>query len=157
MVGYFNTTGLRQFSFQVADPGFDAQFIVALNGSSGSGPSAKVDLGRSLHLSYAGFRIVSAAGILSNAPSLIAGDANHDAVVDFNDLLPLAQHYGGPGLYSDGDFTDDGQVSFDDLLVLAQNYGQAFQPPATASVPELAAAAVCAASIGRLLRRQRGR
>src|SRR5207248_10663528 len=103
---------------------------------SGSSTAARVELSHSRHLHYAEFRSESDAEILSNSPSLIAGDANHDAVVDFQDLLLLAQHYVAPGLYADGDFTDDGQVGFDDLLVLAQNYGQAFQPPATAAVPE---------------------
>lgn len=57
----------------------------------------------------------------------IAGDANLDRVVDFNDLALLAQNYGLIGLtWAQGDlnYDVDGAVSFDDLVVLAQNYSQ---------------------------------
>jgi hypothetical protein len=53
----------------------------------------------------------------------IAGDANLDRVVNFDDLLLLAQSYGGAGYWFQGDFNYDGQVSFDDLLDLARQYG----------------------------------
>jgi hypothetical protein len=53
------------------------------------------------------------------------GDTNFDGAVNFDDLLTLAQNYGGAGTHSwiTGDFNDDQLVNFDDLLVLAQNYG----------------------------------
>lgn len=59
-------------------------------------------------------------------PVRLAGDANGDGVVNFADLLLLAQHYGQAtgALPVDGDFNNDGAVSFDDLLILAQNYGR---------------------------------
>lgn len=50
------------------------------------------------------------------------GDANLDRVVNFDDLLALAQHYGQSGTWTGGDFNYDGAVTFDDLLMLAQNY-----------------------------------
>lgn len=53
-----------------------------------------------------------------------AGDATLDGVVNFDDLLIVAQRYGSstPSTWLDGDFDGSGRVVFDDLLVLAQNY-----------------------------------
>src|SRR5262249_49852959 len=53
------------------------------------------------------------------------GDANLDGVVNFDDLLLLAQHYGATtgSIWGDGDFDFNGKVDFTDLLTLAQNYG----------------------------------
>ena len=88
------------------------------------------------------------------------GDANFDWVVNFSDLLILAQHYGQPGEWVDGEFSGGGTVDFADLLTLAQNYGktqpadQLYAPalPAGGQVPEpsallLIAAAMLAAGI----------
>lgn len=54
------------------------------------------------------------------------GDSNVDGIVNFDDLLALAQNYNlsGTATWQKGDFNYDATVSFDDLLVLAQNYGQ---------------------------------
>src|SRR5437764_11119944 len=57
-------------------------------------------------------------------PNRVPGDANFNRTVAFDDLLMLAQHYGGPGEWVDGDFNMDGKVDFSDLLIVAQNYGQ---------------------------------
>lgn len=56
---------------------------------------------------------------------LVAGDANVDQRVDFDDLLRVAQHYGETNVSSwhSGDFDGDGVVDFSDLLALAQTYG----------------------------------
>lgn len=58
------------------------------------------------------------------------GDADLNKVVNFSDLLIVAQNYDpaydpstDPRLWSQGDFTYDGIVNFNDLLALAQNYG----------------------------------
>ncbi len=52
------------------------------------------------------------------------GDTNLDDVVDFADLLALAQHYGQSSVtWTDGDSNYDLKVDFADLLALAQNYG----------------------------------
>ena len=68
---------------------------------------------------------------------VIPGDANQDGVVNFNDLLVLAQHYGEHNAtLSDGDFNLDGSVGFDDLLMLAQNYGQSSMQAMLSAVPE---------------------
>jgi hypothetical protein len=54
----------------------------------------------------------------------LPGDVNHDGVVNFADLLILAQHYGSPQpLFELGDLDGDGLVGFSDLLLLAQHYG----------------------------------
>lgn len=56
---------------------------------------------------------------------VLAGDFNRDRVVDFSDLLTLAQKYGGNGrTNTQGDVNYDGTIDFADLLSLAQNYGQ---------------------------------
>ncbi len=55
------------------------------------------------------------------------GDATMDGVVDFNDLVKLAQNYNTASgkNWIDGDFTYDGAVDFNDLVKLAQNYNTA--------------------------------
>jgi len=66
------------------------------------------------------------------AATAVKGDINFDGVVDFNDLIILAQNYnttlpvastGTPDLaWSHGDLNDDGVVDFNDLVLLSQNY-----------------------------------
>lgn len=57
--------------------------------------------------------------------SSLAGDANPDRVIDFSDLLIIAQNYGGEGAtFRQGDFNYDHKVDFDDLLIVAKGYGQ---------------------------------
>jgi hypothetical protein len=69
----------------------------------------------------------------------MAGDANHDASVDFNDLVALAQHYNAPGISpAQGDFNYDNSVDFNDLVILAQRYNT--------SLPAAGAGATLAAS-----------
>ena len=47
-----------------------------------------------------------------------------DGVVNFSDLLLLAQNYGQSNrIWDQGDMNYDGVVNFPDLLSLAQNYG----------------------------------
>jgi len=70
----------------------------------------------------------------------LAGDANRDRTVDFNDLVRLAQNYNAAGgmTAAEGDFNYDGRVDFSDLVLLAQRYNTAVAP---AAVPDGAAAA----------------
>jgi len=63
------------------------------------------------------------AGAFEYVPPPLPGDANGDGVVNFADLLILAQNYGKSGTtFSQGDFNGDGLVSFADLLLLVQYY-----------------------------------
>jgi hypothetical protein len=65
----------------------------------------------------------------------LGGDANRDGVVDFNDLVKLAQNYKTTGkTWGDGDFTGDGNVDFNDLVVLTQRYNTSL-PATPAPVP----------------------
>lgn len=57
----------------------------------------------------------------------VAGDTNNDGIVDFSDMLVLAQNYNQTSLdwansFGIGDFDNDDDVDFDDLLILAQYY-----------------------------------
>ena len=57
---------------------------------------------------------------------VLAGDANRDRVVNFSDLLVIAQNYGQSNrTFSQGNFnySPDGVVNFSDLLIIAQKYG----------------------------------
>lgn len=56
------------------------------------------------------------------------GDATLDGIINFDDLLVLAQNYNQSGAGFDwrrGDFDGNNMVNFDDLLALAQRYGTA--------------------------------
>jgi hypothetical protein len=58
---------------------------------------------------------------------VLAGDANRDKKVDFDDLLILASNYNSTGkTFSQANFNYDaaGSVNFDDLLILASRYNQ---------------------------------
>ena len=78
----------------------------------------------------------------------LAGDANLDGVVNFADLLAVAQNFnhtldthGNPIDWADGDFNYDGKVNFADLLLVAQNFNkhlaaaQAEQTPQAGGAP----------------------
>jgi len=52
----------------------------------------------------------------------LAGDANLDRAVNFNDLVKLAVNYNNSGVWTGGDFNYDGLVNFEDLVLLAVNY-----------------------------------
>lgn len=57
---------------------------------------------------------------------VLAGDANRDRKVDFNDLVVLAQNYNTVDrTFAEGnfDYSADGVVDFNDLVLLAQRYG----------------------------------
>lgn len=54
----------------------------------------------------------------------LAGDADLNGRVEFDDLLRVAMNYDFPDRYwAQGDFNYDGNTNFPDLLLLAQNYG----------------------------------
>jgi hypothetical protein len=75
-----------------------------------------------------------------------AGDADGDGVVNFNDLVHLAQNYNvATGkTWVDGDFNGDGAVDFNDLVMMAQRYNTSSASPgapATTSFEQAFAAA----------------
>jgi hypothetical protein len=77
----------------------------------------------------------------------LAGDATLDGVVNFSDLVALAQNYNvvdGSRVWATGDFDYDGNVGFTDLVMLAQNYN-ASVPGAVPGAPVEFQAAVAAA------------
>ncbi len=71
----------------------------------------------------------SFAGVSVDASSLLLayaapGDTNLDGLVNFDDLLVVAQNYTQTNrFWVAGDFDYNGTVNFDDLLLIAQNYG----------------------------------
>lgn len=73
----------------------------------------------------------------------LAGDANLDGSVDFNDLVRLAQNYNTnvadttESWWTHGDANYDGAVDFNDLVRLAQNYNSS---PLPGAVPGASAA-----------------
>jgi cyclophilin family peptidyl-prolyl cis-trans isomerase len=96
--------------------------------------------------------VTDAAGnTLGTAPVFpffsLAGDADKNRTVDFNDLVKLAQNYNitGGRTWIQGDFTGDGNVDFNDLVILAQRYNTTLPAP-PASAPPVAAASSTAMS-----------
>jgi hypothetical protein len=91
--------------------------------------------------------------LLLEGDAAVPGDVNGDGVVDFHDLLILAQNYGGTGTVADGDLNRDGRIDFADLLILAQNYGTTANP-AAGSVPEPAVLGFLSVIMTRLARKR---
>jgi hypothetical protein len=104
------------------------------------------------------------------------GDAYLDSIVNFTDLVTVAQHYGLTGggnagvNWDTGDFDYNGTVGFSDLVAIAQNYGGTFPAApiagaspdfnadlaaAFASVPEPSLLAWIAIATAPLLKRRR--
>src|SRR5438132_7649487 len=71
----------------------------------------------------------------------LAGDATLDGVVDFNDLVKLAQNYNttvsaaSESWWNRGDFNYDGISDFNDLVKLAQNYNTSLPSDAAPGAP----------------------
>jgi hypothetical protein len=78
----------------------------------------------------------------------LTGDANHDGVTDFGDMVPMAQNYNGAaGMnYDQGDLNYDGVVDFNDLVILAQHYNTDLTTIAPPTAPAGSAVAVAAAA-----------
>lgn len=74
-------------------------------------------------------QVADAAGnvLAANSDTTFAfknADFDGDLDVDFDNLLTLAQNFGGTGkTFAQGDVNYDGTVNFDDLLALAQRFG----------------------------------
>jgi hypothetical protein len=127
------------------------------NPATGIGYAESADV-----LGIAGTNTASFGGVSVDATAVLVrhtllGDATLDGVVDFNDLVRLAQNYnvmfsaGTDGWWSHGDFTYDGVVDFNDLVKLAQNYGSVLPAALPGAAPDfqndLAAAAAALASV----------
>ncbi len=70
----------------------------------------------------------TAGNAVTNNPTVnfrvLGGDADDNNIVDFQDLLVLAQNYGQPNrTYSQGNYDYTSTVGFNDLLIVAQNFG----------------------------------
>jgi hypothetical protein len=153
-------------------------------GWSGNGiTSASADSSRAVGIGEAstllglsGDATTSFLGQPTDATSLLVrltllGDATLDGVVDFNDLVHIAQNYTtqpGPGAWSQGDFNYDGNVDFTDLTALAQNYNTTLAPTpalspdfqsawAQAQVPEPSVLTLILTAAAATLRRRRPR
>jgi rhamnogalacturonan endolyase len=91
----------------------------------------------------------------------LAGDANLDGLVNFDDLLALAAKYGqlANQTWLNGDFDENGTVNFDDLLLLASNYNTAAASApgwsAATLIPEPASTAAAAITLTSVLMRRR--
>jgi len=99
--------------------------------------SGALNIGGAQTAPYLG-ETVDATAVLVRFTKL--GDATLDGVVDFNDLVKLAQNYNvhdGARTWFNGDFTYDGNVDFNDLVKLAQNYNTAL---ASDAIPGASAA-----------------
>ena len=64
----------------------------------------------------------------------VAGDANLDGNVQFDDFLAIASGFGTDGGWSEGDFDGNGEIQFPDFLLLAENFG--FERSTAMFVPE---------------------
>jgi hypothetical protein len=85
--------------------------------------------------------VTDLAGNISNSAFtfgffVLAGDANHDAIVDSTDLGILSLNWQQTNRnFGDGDFDYDGDVDVNDLNILAANWGQTPSGPTSATVP----------------------
>ena len=90
------------------------------------------------------------AGSVSSAPGLanaagfnlnffsLAGDTNHDGIINTVDFTTLAANFNKTGMtFSQGDFNYDGVVNALDFAILASQYGSSLSSPAA---PALASA-----------------
>jgi hypothetical protein len=148
--------GMKSLLYRLVQDGVNPQLLsgMAANGAFGLQMSddGRTIAGTGVNLSNSPF------GWVVHLPELgaLPGDANGDGIVNFTDLLVLAQNYGKTSVATttDGDFNADGSVGFDDLLILAQHYGTG-AAAAASPVPEASAGFAVAAAITALSRRSR--
>lgn len=107
-VRYDSSTNTATFLLPDTLP--DGRYVATL-------PAASVANAAGQHL------LVSGGGDYQFSFSWLRGDANHDGVVDLNDLLLVSRAYDTTGLFIFGDLNFDGKINFQDLLIIAQNYG----------------------------------
>jgi len=96
------------------------------------------------------------AGQAASGP--VFGDVLISSVpINFNYLLKLAQNYGHPGTFATGDVNGDGVVNFADLLAVAQHYGGTLSSAGASAGPFEAPASLAARPAATLLEHLRGR
>jgi hypothetical protein len=117
------------------------------SGAAARNPAAALGYGEAGEvLGISGVQTALFAGQTADATSLLVrytlfGDATLDGVVDFNDLVKLAQSYNTTvsaatdEWWGRGDFTYDGTVDFNDLVKLAQNYNTGLPAGAVPGAP----------------------
>lgn len=103
------------------------------NGANGIGSSLANNNGKAIGYSLASDLYIAPGSFLGQSFVMtdvlvrytLNGDTDLNGIVNFDDLLRLAQNYGATttGTWRNGDFTYDGNINFDDLLGLAQQYG----------------------------------
>lgn len=119
------------------------QLASGLNGGAWNGAgivTSRVAIESNMSIGYAEATSIfssfpaSVAGRTVDSTSLIvrytlAGDADLDGSVGFNDLLAVSRNYGinADATWSQGDFNFDGRVDFADLLTIARQYGQSVE------------------------------
>ncbi len=116
----FDYTGGSSPATQIVSSSNGLAFAYSTNFASGDIKSTTATSSRGL-----GYADDTAASKFTVMYTLY-GDANLTGVVNFDDLLLVAQNYSATSTgktWGEGDFTYDGSVNFDDLLKLAQNYG----------------------------------
>ena len=65
----------------------------------------------------------------------LAGDANLDGLVNFNDLVAVVQNFNKSGSdWADGNFTYSTSTSFNDLVIVVQNFNKTLPPPSGSAV-----------------------
>ena len=84
--------------------------------------------------------LLSTARSVDVSAGPIPGDANLDNIVNFGDLIIVAQNYGSHNAsWQTGDFSGDHVVGFADLIILAQDYGDVgLAAVASAPLPSVA-------------------
>ena len=96
----------------------DAAYLANSNFSTGQIRGATLPAGRTLGYADDGLSTVTIRVTL-------AGDANLDGTVDFNDFLVLQNNFGQTGTrFDQGNFNYDGATDFNDFLALQNNFGQ---------------------------------
>jgi hypothetical protein len=102
-------------------------------GATGTGTTQATGTGEGFTLAAADaadwlLRVVAGGNgeVLQAVNRYLAGDTNADKIVNFTDLVKLAQNYNAPEgrTRETGDFNRDGATNFADLVALAQNYNR---------------------------------
>lgn len=147
-ISRINVAGVGDLDGAVIDMGFEptSTFVPAYNqtfdlmtvssfGSTGTGTTQNTGTGMNFALAAGDatdwlLQVVAGGNgqILQAVNRVAPGDTNADKIVNFTDLVKLAQNYNTQSTAGRtvGDFNRDGVVNFSDLVTLAQNYNKNF-------------------------------